>query len=80
MHESTKVTNEKTGDNVTVDKNYSRSHHKQKELAIKILRSRQWARENGYGPNINVVANYENPDDDLYPNHQLSFRNSNILN
>ncbi len=74
MYEATKVTNEKTGDSVIVEKTYSRSFHKQKELAIKILRSRQWARENGYGPSNEIVANYENPDDEPFPHHQPDYR------
>jgi len=73
-YEGTKVTNEKTGDSIVVQKTYSRSCHKQKELAIKILRSRQWARENGYGPSDEIVANYENPDDDSFPHHQPDYR------
>jgi hypothetical protein len=72
--EGTVVTNEKTGDSVQVGRTFSRSNHKQKELAIKILRARQWAREDGYGPSEEIVANYENPDDEPFPHHQPDYR------
>ena len=55
---SVTVTNEKTGDSVTItdhNRDY-RSTHKRKDLAIKMLRSRQWAIENGYGPSTEEVA------------------------
>lgn len=63
--------NSKSGEKVYLDQNYSRSEHKRIQLAIKILRSRQWAEENGYGRSSQINFNYELPDDEPYP-HELN--------
>lgn len=76
MYEGTKVTNEKTGDSVTVEKTFHRSFHKQKEQAIKILRGRQWARENGYSLTSKLIVDCNLPDDNLFPHELLEFRKS----
>lgn len=46
---SVKVTHEPTGETIQIDDLFSRSQHKKKDMAIKILRSRLWAEQNGYG-------------------------------
>lgn len=63
--------NTKTGEKVYVDECYSRSIYKRRELAIKILRGRQWAEENGYGRSQEIKFNYDLPDDEPFP-HELS--------
>jgi protein subunit release factor A len=57
-----------TGECVLVDKSFSRSQFKQRNMAVKILRSRLWAEQNGLGRNETIIAEYDFPDDVPYPN------------
>lgn len=59
--------NTKSGEEVYIDECYSRNEHKRKQLAIKILRGRQWAKENGYGRSSEIKFSYELPDSEPFP-------------
>lgn len=72
-----KVINAKSGEEVYLDECYHRSVYKRKELAIKILRGRQWAEENGYGRSQEIKFNYELPDDEPFP-HELNIYKEKI--
>ena len=67
-----------SGESVIVD--CTRSSHKNITIAMKVLRSRLWAKQNGFKrPTLDdVVARYNLPDDIEYPN-DLNDYNENKL-
>lgn len=70
------VIHEPTRECAKVDDSFGRSVHKKKELAVKILRSRLWAEQNGYGRSIEEVSVCDVPDDKdwSYPNDFVDYR------
>lgn len=72
---SVKVTHEPTGETVRLDNCFHRSDHKKKEMALKIIRSRLWAIQNGMGRSEEEVSVCDIPEDrDWYPNDFVDYR------
>jgi protein subunit release factor A len=62
-----------TGESVLVDKSFSRSQFKQRNMAVKILRSRLWAEQNGLGRSDEIISTYDILGDE-YPNDLNDYR------
>ena len=62
-----KVTHIPSGETVISDS--KRSQHENRNIAMKVSRSRLWAQQNGFPrPSMDdIVANYELPDEPPYP-------------
>jgi protein subunit release factor B len=72
---SVKVTHEPTGETVQIDDLFSRSQRKKKDMAIKILRSRLWAEQNGYGRSEKEVSVCDIAEEhDWWPNDWSDYR------
>ena len=68
------VVHKSTGEVVRVYVDAYRSQHKTKEMAIKLLRSRLYARSKGINRSETVISSYELPDDVLYPSRLWEYR------
>jgi len=71
---SIRVTHKVSGDSIILTSNHWRTQHKARGAAIKLLRSRAYARKLGIYPSQNVVANYVLPDEGATPNDLQDYR------
>lgn len=69
---SVRVTHVPTGVSAIVDS--SRSNYKNEQVATKVLRSRLWAIQNGYGLKPDVISETVLPDDVEWPNDLGDYR------
>lgn len=70
------ITHKPTGETVFID--FSRSVHKNREMGLKVIRSRLWALQHGIKrPELDdVISEYNLPDDVEYPNDLEDYRKS----
>jgi len=73
---SIKITHEPSGEEIQIDDLYHRSNHKKKDIAMKILRSRLWAEQNGMGRSDKEVSVCDilEENEDWWPNDFKDYR------
>ena len=71
-----RVTDEATGDSVTLSSNHWRSQRKARDAAIQILISRAYARKMGLRRGTSEIARYDLPDDELSPSELRDYRSA----
>lgn len=69
-----RVTHLPTGESVTLDSNNFRSQHKARDVAIKLLKARIYAKHNSLTQPAREIATYDLPDDEQFPNDLTEYR------